>query len=324
MANLLVIGGTGFFGKSILDGFQRGLLKPWGIETIDIMARQTEEFKDKHTNLINDRVRFHTLDITKCNTLPKAEYVIHAAASSNAINYLMQPEEEKINIQAGIYNYCKLALEYHKHSKIVLCSSGAVYGQQSDAVEFISENTLLEPIGSLAENKKNYAAAKRDAENAFLELGRAGLQVSIARCFAFVGKYLPLNQHFAIGNFIGDALKGQAIRVNAEHRVYRSYLYADDLVEWLLSIAELSSRDCPLFNVGSDEPIEIHKLAEMIAELNNVDVIYKELKNDYIDRYIPSICKAFEYKMAIKYALKDSIKATLRELSAYKIKNEKD
>lgn len=292
MANLLVIGGTGFFGKSILDGFQRGLLHPWGIETVDIMARQTEQFKDKHANLINDRVKLHALDITKCNTLPKAEYVIHAAASTNAVNYLTHGEDEKRNIQAGTYNYCKLAIEHHQYSKIVYCSSGAVYGQQSESVQFISENSTLEPIATLSENKKDYAAAKRDAENAIVDLGRAGLQTSIARCFAFVGPYLPRDQHFAIGNFIEDGLKSRPIKVKTNRPVFRSYMHADDLVHWLMTICHSANSLCPIYNVGSDQALTIGDVAELVAQRFIVDIHKAKLSQENVDRYIPSIAKA--------------------------------
>jgi len=318
MANLLVIGGTGFFGKSILDGFQRGLLDAWGIETIDVMARHTKEFKGTHANLINDKVKFHTLDIAKCNALPKADYVIHAAASTNAVNYLIQPEEEKINIQAGTYNYCKLALDYHQHSRIVFCSSGAVYGRQPEGIELISENSALEPIATLAENKKDYAAAKRDAENAFIDLGHAGLQVSIARCFAFVGTFLPRDQHFAIGNFIEDGLKNRPIIVKANRPVFRSYMHADDLVNWLMTICHSASSLCPIYNVGSNNALAIEDLAELVAKRFNVDIHKEKFSQESVDRYIPSIDKAkkelgLKLSIDIDNAINKTIDAILKK-----------
>jgi len=320
VANLLVIGGTGFFGKSILDGFQRGLLQAWGIESIDIMARHAKEFKDTHGNLINDRVRLHTLDITRCNILPKAEYVIHAAASTNAVNYLMQPEKEKRNIQAGTYNYCKLALDHHKNSKIVFCSSGAIYGQQSEGIEFISENSVLAPIETLAENKKDYAAAKRDAENAIVDLGSAGLHTSIARCFAFVGSFLPRDQHFAIGNFIEDGLKNRPIVVNANRPVLRSYMHADDLVYWLMTICHSASPLCPTYNVGSDQAVTIGELAELVAKRFTVEVNKADLTQGNIDRYIPSISKAInELGLNISIDLSAAIDKTIESIQMKKL-----
>lgn len=315
MANLLVIGGTGFFGKSILDAFQRGLLKPWGIESVDVMARHVDEFKDKYKYLLGDCVRLHCLDITSCSTLPKADYVIHAAASTNALNYLMQPEDEKTNILAGTYNYCRLALEYHRQSKIVFCSSGAVYGQQHPSFDFLLEDSPLQPLESLTESKKNYAAAKRDAENAFLALAHAGFSVAIARCFAFVGPYLPRDQHFAIGNFIEDGLNNRPIVVKANQPVYRSYMYADDLVIWLMTIAKSATPKIERFNVGSDEVVSLQKLARMIGEYFDVPATIRDQTNFVPDRYIPSIDKAKnELGLRLNYSIYETINQTIKKI----------
>lgn len=292
MANLLIIGGTGFFGKSILDAFQRGLLEPWSINSIDIISRHPSSFKKNYQSLLTDAIKIHELDITSCKYLPEADFVIHAAASTNVQNYLTQSDIEKLNIQAGSYNYCKLARQYHVGSKIVFCSSGAVYGQQASHQNFLLEDTLLTPIDSLIESKRDYAAAKRDAESVFNELARNGLRVAIARCFAFVGFYLPRDQHFAIGNFLEDAMKGRLIKINASHKVYRSYMYADDLVVWLMTIANSGSSSCPIFNVGSDQEIELGQLSRRVVEIIGGAYKDREINHHFIDRYIPSIDKA--------------------------------
>lgn len=173
------------------------------------------------------------------------------------------------------------------------CSSGAVYGQQPPDLDKISEDYCVGSVDEMAPTKRDYAAAKRDSENAIIELGKQGLSVSIARCFAFVGPYLPRNKHFAIGNFIEDGMQGRHITIKAQHEVYRSYMHADDLVIWLMTIAASSSTSCPLFNVGSDKAVEIRELAQKVASVFRVQINAAALISSvHMDRYIPNVDKA--------------------------------
>jgi dTDP-glucose 4,6-dehydratase len=292
MASLLVIGGSGFFGKSILDAFQRNLLDSWDIDSLMIMARHPEELKKNHSQLITSKVKLLKGDIASINELPFADYVIHAAASTDARNYNLAPLKERSNIIRGTLNYCELAKKFNQKSKIVYVSSGAVYGTQPYDLEKIPEDFVFLDAEQLPESKKDYAYAKRDSEKAINDLGNYGLEVSIARCFAFLGPWLPLDQHFAIGNFINDGLNFRPININAKHKVYRSYMYADDLVEWLMTIAEKSRTSSPVYNVGSDQSILIDELAQKISSIFGQNAPMCSHESDYIDRYVPNIDKA--------------------------------
>lgn len=288
MASLLIIGGSGFFGKSILDAFKRGALNPWKIDRIDIVARHADNLIKSNPELLSQRVSLYNLDITNCSSLPIADYVIHAAASTDAKNYLARPGQEKKNIQLGTLNFCRLAKQFLVNRKILYVSSGAVYGQQPENVESVSEDFDFAAIETLDGGKRDYAAAKRDGEDFIKELGMQGLDVSIARCFAFVGRYLPRDQHFAIGNFIEDGLQGRPINVNADHPVYRSYLYADDLVLWLMTLLDQAQPSCPVVNVGSGEAVLIGDLAKIVSGYFRVEVKAAEFKSLLADRYVPS------------------------------------
>ena len=312
MASLLIIGGSGFFGKSILDAYKRGLLNPWGIDLIYVLARNADRLKEEAPELVGTSIKLMNGDIASCKKLPMSDYVIHAAASTDAANYLSQPEVEKKNIQAGTYNYCELAKKFHQNSRIVYCSSGAVYGQQPPDLDKISEDYDGGPLADMSLTKRDYAAAKRDAELAIINLGKQGLSVSIARCFAFVGSYLPRDKHFAIGNFIEDGLNNRPIQVKADHLVYRSYMYADDLVEWLMRLCELGNSDCPILNVGSDEALEIREVAKKVADKFSVPFINTDIQKTTVDRYIPSIEKAKHFgSLKIKHDIRLSIDETI-------------
>ena len=308
MTTLLIIGGTGFFGKSILDCYKRGLLHPWDVNRVIVMSRNSDNFKFNYPELMSNGVELLNGDITTINSLPDADYVIHAAASTDASLYLSHKKKEKKNIIRGTLNYCQLATEFHKNSKIVFCSSGAVYGYQPEQVKNLTEDMAFGDIECLDEVKKSYAYAKRDSEAVIQELGQAGLNVSIARCFSFVGRYLPKDQHFAIGNFIADGIVGRNIEVKATKKVYRSYMYADDLVAWLMTLADNATPQCPVYNVASDKEVEIKELANIVADIFNVSVTCVKVKNDLIDRYIPSVEKAnSELGLISQHGLEESL-----------------
>jgi dTDP-glucose 4,6-dehydratase len=282
------------------------------------MSRNSDNFKQNHPELISQGVEFFDGDISKVDFLPESDYVIHAAASTDASRYLSHSEKEKRNIINGTLNYCRLAPEFHKDSKIVFCSSGAVYGYQQESVKCLTEDMLFGNIEKLDKVKKSYAYAKRDAEVAIQELGQSRLNISIARCFAFVGKYLPKNQHFAIGNFMADGLAGRDINVKADRKVYRSYMYADDLVRWLMTLAENANPQCPVYNVASDKEVEIKELANIVGEVFNVGIQSSESNVTRIDRYIPSVKKANnELGLSNSFTLKESILMSIRDEVAH-------
>ena len=315
MNTLMVIGGSGFFGKSILDSYKKGQLSRWHITSIYIVSRTADQLKKTNPELISESVILINADISNCEILPKADFIIHAAASSDASKYLSKPHNERENIQAGTINYCRLAKIFHKKSKIIYCSSGAVYGQQPASITNISEDFNFREIEEMPQIKRDYAAAKRDAEITIQKLGMSGLSVCIARCFAFVGAYLPRQQHFAVGNFIEDGLRGRQIVVHANHLVYRSYMYSDDLVSWLMTILNGANPECPIYNVGSDIPVDIGGLAKIIALYFRVPYSSPDFSNQIIDRYVPSINKARkELGLEIQYSLDASIRLTINEI----------
>jgi len=315
VSTLLVIGGTGFFGKSILDSFKRGALEQWGIGRVIAMSRNAESLRKEAPQLISTGVELYSADITTTATLPAADIVIHAAASTDAARYLSRPLEEQRNIQAGTYNYCKLAKTFHAGSKILYVSSGAVYGKQPEGMTHIPEEYEANDLLELPEGKRDYAIAKRDAEKVIINLGQQGLSVSIARCFAFVGPWLPRNQHFVIGNFIEDGLRGRAVTVKARNKVYRSYMYADDLVEWMMTIAVNANSECPVYNVGSDQAIMIGDLAKFVANQFGVDAQVPEITDMTVEHYIPSTEKANrELGLKLQHDLLSAIRYTVKNI----------
>jgi dTDP-glucose 4,6-dehydratase len=185
-----------------------------------------------------------------------------------------------------------------------LTSSGAVYGRQPPEVTHIPEDFPFSPDQPGIRNA--YAEGKRAAEELCLAASRpnahgGSVHATIARCFAFVGPHLPLNIHFAIGNFIRDALAGRPIHVGGDGTPWRSYLYAADLVEWLLVILLNGQAGRP-YNVGSETAVSIRELADRVAtvaateqpEQGRPDVLVARQPHQGVpsERYVPDCGRA--------------------------------
>ena len=92
------------------------------------------------------------------------------------------------------------------------------------------------------------------------------ISFNIARCFSFVGPYLPLNLHYAIGNFIYNALNNDVITIKGTGNDVRSYLYIADAMIWLFKML-FSSKNNQIYNVGSSYKISIKDLAFKARDL---------------------------------------------------------
>jgi dTDP-glucose 4,6-dehydratase len=203
-----------------------------------------------------------------------------------------------------------------KAKRFLLTSSGGAYGPQPRELEAIPEDYHGMPDPLVPENV--YGISKRFAEHLCSLYGeRHGLETIVARCFAFVGPDLPLDAHFAIGNFIRDAKERSEITVNGTGMPVRSYLYQDDLAEWLLTLLE-KGRPFQAYNVGSDEAISIAELACLVRDLiaPGKAVCLKGIASADTavrGRYVPDIAKVHgELGLRVTTSLASAIRMTAR------------
>lgn len=311
--SLLVIGGTGFFGKSILKYLlNNNFLK---IKKIFILSRGKIELEAYNKKL---RKKFKIIKINSniltIKNLPKVDYVIYAAILKNYKN------DHK-----AVKNYLNLAKKNHLKSKILYISSGAVYGKQPESIKGFKENYLQfnKKICFKRSYKKEYSEIKFKNEKLFKNFGKIGGKVSIARCFTFVGEFLPRDSQYVAGDFIKNILNNHNLNIIAAHQVIRSYMHEEDLVRWLLKIINYSNNNCPIYNVGSDNAISIYKLANLLAIKYNLNVNFNNTKisQKIFDKYVPNIQKVKkELNLKNNYS---SLDAIIKTINFLKKNNEK-
>ncbi len=129
-----------------------------------------------------------------------------------------------------------------------------------------------------------------------------------------MGPYLPLNKHFAIGNFILNTLKGEDIIIKGDGTPYRSYLYAADLTVWLWTILLKGESNTP-YNVGSDEDYDLKTIANLFTNINpsiSVNILSKSDSSTPVERYVPDIT-LIQQRLGLKVQvnLSEAIKKTL-------------
>jgi dTDP-glucose 4,6-dehydratase len=150
---------------------------------------------------------------------------------------------------------------------------------------------------------------------AAIETERGERSVRVARCFAFVGPHLPLDIHFAIGNFLRDAMTGGPIRIRGDGTAVRSYLYMADLAIWLWTLA-LATAAQGAYNVGSRHPVTMLELAQLVADTCAPDAeISIERTPDPsrgANRYVPATDKAArELALREHVGLRDAVRRTI-------------
>lgn len=287
--NLFFTGGTGFFGKSILRYWQNHSPK---FERIFILSRNPEAFLASYADLLTDlNVNFiegDILDISKINLDIKFDYIIHAATESS-LGSRINNFDLFSQIVRGTEEVLQFAVN-HGCKKFLLTSSGAVYGIQPKNMEKIPED-YLGSINQLDPNSA-YGIGKKAAEHlTILYANKFGFDYVIARCFAFVGEDLPLNAHFAIGNFLRDSINDRDLTVNGDGSPLRSYFNQNDLA-YCLNLMLFMKTKYKVYNVGSDVKISIKDLAAMIRDKVNPrkKIIVKAKRDSNLkNKYIPNV-----------------------------------
>ncbi|MGI4827018.1 MAG: NAD-dependent epimerase/dehydratase family protein, partial [Janthinobacterium lividum] len=262
-ARVFLTGGTGFFGHWLLESLLYANRELHLELQCTVLTRDAAAFRAKSPHITeNTRVTLLEGDI-RSFTFPTETHthIVHAATDSGG----QQAQRPAYELAESILEGTRRVLQFAQVTgakRLLYTSTGAVYGR-STTLPHTPETYLGAP--DPLQLASSYDEAKRMAEHLCIAYAHASsLEPVIARCFAFVGPHLPLDAHFAIGNFLGAAIRGEQIHIKGDGTPRRSWLYMSDLAAWLWTLL-VQAEPNRAYNVGSGEAFTIAEAAQLAA-----------------------------------------------------------
>lgn len=307
---IFVTGGTGFVGKwllaTLLNANERYSLG----SHITVLSRDPAAFQ-RAWPAIAGQVDWRTSDVRDLAIdNERFDVIVHAATDVVA---QASPLDVFSTCLDGTRRVLALA-RASGASRLLLLSSGAVYGPLPAGMTHVPETHMggPDPLSSTSA----YGEGKRASERLAAQAAADGLTVCIARLFAVIGPHLPLDKHFAIGNFLRAALADEEIVIQGDGKPHRSYLYAADMAAWLWAVL-LRGRTGRAYNVGADESLSIvelaHRVCRALGREPRLRVLQPTPPEAPTSHYVPDVARArVELRLPSPLSLDEAISRTAR------------
>ncbi|WP_217521685.1 NAD-dependent epimerase/dehydratase family protein [Vibrio metschnikovii] len=305
--NIFLTGGTGFFGKWILETLKFINVKYHVKCKVTVLSREPQTFLKLNPHLSCDFIEFLQGEMNGFS-LPNAsfDYIIHAADDiSNLDNFATEEsKQESLNYLLPLI----LLANRNENSRFLYISSGAVYDIPVNTDNLV---TLSEDYPLAVNSNNSYSIGKLKSEVFLRE--NLKCELVILRCFSFAGPYMGLKNRYAFSDFINAVINNIDIQIKGSGESKRTYMYPSDLVYWLFFFL-FRGGDREIYNVGGSEIVSIHELAKRIVKLSNCDIKINVLNNDGIieSSYVPNIKKSLCLGLKEENTLNEIIFKTLR------------
>ena len=297
--DIFMTGGTGFFGTSLLYSLLQ--VKSTRVININItiLTRNILSFKKKHPVLYQSDfihcIQGNVVDFD----FPSQRFskIMHLATTSANETF---NDEDQLRKYKMLTNGTERVMQFAKKcgaTKVFFTSSGVAYGDLPEGKvkeSYIGAPITTDPLTALGQGKRSAEFIISYYANKY------NIDYVIARCFSFVGPGLPLDIHYAIGNFVMDALTQESVNISGDGSQVRSYLDIRDLVVWLLTLLA-KQNNSEVYNVGSDYEISVKDLAFLVRDIIAPEKpvkIHNNIKNNtgnFIRNwYVPNIDRARE------------------------------
>ena len=306
--NFLITGAAGFLGSALAEHLAREGHQVRGLDDLSTGDPQALS-PDVHFTRgdVNDRPKLWTL-------LQEVDCVYHLAARVSVQESVLYPREYNAANVGGTVSLME-AMRDVGVRRVILASSGAVYGDQG-------EQPLVE--SATPDPRSPYAVSKVSAEHYVRTIGKLwGMETVCLRIFNAYGpgQHLPPSHPPVVPHFLRQALRGGTLVVHGDGNQTRDYVYVDDVVSAMVAAATAPNVNGLVINVGSGTETSIRELVKKVggAVGREVDSLYNTNMSGGVSRMRADLSLAVQklnYKPSIK--LDDGLRLTLKRDPRFK------
>lgn len=271
--NFLITGAAGFLGSALANSLAREGHQVRGLDDLSTGDSQVLSPDVLFTRGdVNDRPKLWTL-------LQEVNCVYHLAARVSVPESILYPREYNAVNVGGTVSMME-AMRDVGVRRVVLISSGAVYGDQG-------EQPLRE--GASPNPHSPYAVSKLAAEYYVRTIGDLwGIETVSLRVFNAYGpgQHLPASHPPVIPFFIRQAVRGGTMVVHGDGAQTRDYIFVADVVRCMIAAATAPGLNHAVINVGSGTETSIRDLVRLVLETTNSksEVIYNPRTDPGVSR----------------------------------------
>jgi len=285
MKRIVVFGGSGFVGKSLLE---------------KLIGKKFNVIVSKNKTKIEDNVKVfdgNLLDHDSFESKIKDNDVIINLAGQfkgNFSNFI------DLNIKGGLnlLEVCKKK----KGIRIILISSVNVYGESDGKASKENQETKPENM---------YGTIKVLTENLYETYSKKfGIKITILR---LANLYGVNKKNGLMINMINSLEKNKIVTINHLGNQERDYLYIDDAIDGIIKTIQNPQKDFQIFNITSGRGVKTNTVIEIIEKLCDKKIRKKIVKESPDEKSIYADNKKAKkiLSFAPKISLKEGIKIIL-------------
>jgi len=271
----LITGGAGFIGTALANHL---VSEGHHVRVLDDLSAGDPSRLDSRVLFTRGDVK----DVPKLWTLLQdVNCVYHLAARVSVPESILYPRDYN-DVNVGGTVAVMEAVRDAGVRRVVLASSGAVYGEQPQ--QPVSEKSIPHPDSP-------YGVSKIASEHYVFTIGALyEIETVALRIFNAYGpgQFVPASHAPVIPQFLKQALGGGSLVVFGDGNQTRDFVYIDDVVDALSTAATASGVDRHIINVGSGQEVSINQLVEKVARATgrNVNCLYSQANNGGVSRLV--------------------------------------